>query len=46
MLENNAIYSTVRSCADFMRLGSHVKAEINVLLISAVKANMSIAGKH
>ena len=47
------VNSTVPSCIDFIHVGSHVKAEnafcnlINVLLISAVEANMrSNAGKH
>jgi hypothetical protein len=47
------VHSTVRSCSEFIRLGSHVKAEnafrdpINILSMSAVEANLrSIAGKH
>jgi len=47
------VHSTVRSCNDFISLGSHIKADnaisdqFNVLLRYAVEANMrSIAGKH
>jgi len=47
------VHSTVCSYSDFIRLGSHVKAEnvfrdpVNVLLISAVEVNTrSTAGKH
>jgi len=47
------IHSTECFCSDFIRLGSHVKAEndfldpFNVLLIFAVEVNTrSIAGKH
>ena len=53
MLENNASTLDGTFCSDFIRLGSHVKAEnafrdaIKVLLIPADVANTrSIAGKH